>query len=108
MNKYSVHITDCALQDINAIYDYISDVLQAPKAAAKLYNKITETIFSLDTFPQRFRVLNFNEDKFKNLRRTIVGNYSIFFFIENNFVYVTNILYSASDIESRLSKIDKD
>lgn len=36
------------------------------------------------------------------MRRLLVDNYSVFFVIQGNRVIVTNVLYSASDVESRL------
>lgn len=38
------------------------------------------------------------------LRRMLVDNFSVFYVVQGDKVIVTNVLYSASDIESRLLK----
>lgn len=38
----------------------------------------------------------------KGIRRMLVDNYSIFYIIKEDKVIVTDVLYSASDIEERL------
>ena len=40
----------------------------------------------------------------EKLRRMVVDNYSVFYVIQEESVIVTNVLYSASDIEYRLKK----
>ena len=58
----------------------------------------------LDTFPEKFRILRSEKEKHKELRRMIVDNYSVFYVIRENRVIITNVLYSASDIEEKLRK----
>ena len=38
------------------------------------------------------------------VRRMVIDKYSVFYIIIDNVVKVTNVLYSASDIETRLKK----
>lgn len=38
----------------------------------------------------------------KGIRRMLVDNYSVFYVIRDDRVIVTDVLYSASDIENRL------
>ncbi len=60
MNKrYSVKITEAALSDMDAIYDYISGSLGAPIAAAKQYDKIADEILTLSEMPFRYPVPSF-------------------------------------------------
>ena len=42
------------------------------------------------------------QERSKEMRRLLVDNYSVFFVIQGDKVIVTDVLYSASDIESRL------
>ena len=56
----------------------------------------------LDTFPERFRIMDSEPEHSKEIRRMLVDNYSVFYTIKDNRVIVTDVLYSASDIESRL------
>ena len=68
----------------------------------KQYNCIADAILSLDTFPEKFRLLESEPEKAKEIRRMVVDNYSVFYVIKENRVIVTDVLYSASDIEARL------
>lgn len=52
---------------------------------------------------RKIKVVNFDLQKTRQLRRTIVDHYSVFYVIENERVIVISVLYSASDIKSRLS-----
>lgn len=38
----------------------------------------------------------------KGIRRMMVDNYSVFYVVKGDSVIVTDVLYSASDIENRL------
>ena len=57
--KYNVEITDSALEDMDAIYDYIRSVLKAPETAAAQYDRIADEILSLDEMPLRYGVAQF-------------------------------------------------
>ena len=102
MQQYKVEITKEALQDMEDIYDYIAVELLAPENAMGQYNRIADEILSLDSFPQRYRIMDFEPEKRMELRRMLVDNYSVFYTIRGDKVIVTDILYTASDIEARL------
>lgn len=102
MKQYKVEITKSALQDMEDIYNYIAEELLAPENAMGQYNRIADAILSLDTFPEKFRLLESEPEKAKEIRRMVVDNYSVFYVIKEDRVIVTDVLYSASDIEARL------
>ena len=85
MKQYKVEITEEALQDMEDIYNYIAD-----------------EILTLDTFPERFRIMDSEPEKRMELRRMLVDNYSVIYTICDERVIVTDVLYTASDIEARL------
>ena len=66
------------------------------------YNRIADEILTLDTFPERFRIMDSESEKRMELRRMLVDNYSVFYTIRDERVIVTDVLYTASDIETRL------
>ena len=68
----------------------------------KQYNRIADEILTLDTFPERFRIMDSEPENRKELRRMLVDNYSVFYTIRDERVIVTDVLYTASDIEARL------
>ncbi|NLP18487.1 MAG: type II toxin-antitoxin system RelE/ParE family toxin [Firmicutes bacterium] len=102
MKQYRIQITNRALSDMEQIYEYIAEQLQAPGAAMGQYNRITEAIENLAIFPERIKLMATKEEQTLRLRQMFVDNYSVFFQIRGERVIVTNVLYSASDIVSRL------
>lgn len=102
MRRYSVEITDEALADMEALYHYIAYILLAPENAIGQYNRITEEILKLDVFPERFRIMDSEPEHSKGIRRMPVDNYSVFYVVKRSRVIVTDVLYSASDIEKGL------
>lgn len=98
MNSYEVKITNKALEDMESIHDYIANVLLSKINADNQYDRIANTILSLDMNPKRIKTIEFELENLHELRQMVVDNYSIFFIVKNNTVYVISILYSASDI----------
>ena len=83
MKQYKVEITKSALQDMEDIYNYIAEELLAPENAMGQYNRIADAILSLDTFPEKFRLLESEPEKAKEIRRMVVDNYSVFRYCES-------------------------
>ena len=102
MEQYKVEITKEALQDMEDIYNYIALELLSPENAMGQYNRIADEILTLDMSPQRYRIMDSEPEKQMELRRMLVDNYSVFYTIRGNKVIVTDVLYTASDIEARL------
>ena len=102
MKQYKIQITDMALSDMEEIYNYIVEKLQAPEAAMGQYNRIADAIETLDTFPERVKLMETEEEHALGLRQMPVDNSSVFFHIREERVIITNVLYSASDIAKRL------
>ncbi|MDE7257713.1 MAG: type II toxin-antitoxin system RelE/ParE family toxin [Lachnospiraceae bacterium] len=104
MKHYIVEVTDEALADMEQLYNHIAYVLLAPENAIGQYNRIADAILKLDTFPERFRIMDSEPERAREIRRMPVDNYSVFYIVKENTVVVTDVLYSASDIESRLKQ----
>lgn len=102
MKEYKVEITKEALSDMEAIYEYIATELLAPEYAIGQYTRIATAIMQLSGFPEKYRIMYSEIERQRELRRMVVDNYSVFYLIRGERVIVTNVLYSASDIEARL------
>lgn len=100
--EYNVVITKDAEQDMEDIYNYIALELLSPEYAMGQYNRIADAILQLDTFPESFRIVDFEPEHSMEIRRKFIDNYTIFYRITGNRVEVTNVLYTPSDIEKRL------
>ena len=84
------------------IYNYIAIELLSPENAMGQYNRIADKILTLDSFPERYRIMESDPEKEMELRRMIVDNYSVFYTIRGEKVIVTDVLYTPSNIEARL------
>lgn len=104
MKQYRVEITNQALLDMEQLYNHIAYVLFAPENAMGQYNRIADKILKLDMFPERNRIMDSEPEHSMEIRRMLVDNYSVFYVIKEDRVIVTDVLYSASDIEKRLSR----
>ncbi len=104
MEHYVVQMTDEALSDMENIYRYIAEKLLSPANALRQYNRIADEILSLDTFPARNCVVDFEPGRSAGMRRTMADNYSVFYVIRGRRVIITDVLYSASDIGQRLKE----
>ena len=102
MKQYMVQITDKALADMEEIYTYIAEQLQAPENAIGQYNRIAEAIQKLNVFPERVRIMESEPENTMGLRQFPVDNFSVFYVIKEERVIITRVLYSASDISRRL------
>ena len=102
MKQYIVEFSDEGLQDMEDIYNYIAIDLLASENAMGQYDRIADEILTLDTFPERFRIMDSEPEKRMELRRMLVDNYSVIYTICDERVIVTDVLYTASDIEARL------
>ena len=104
MKRFTVNITDEALADMEALYDYIAKVKLAPENAMGQYNRIADAILTLDEFPDRYGLFDSEPEHSMGLHRMIVDNYLVCYVIDTKVVTVTDVLYGASDIHNRLKR----
>ena len=104
MERYHVKITDAALADMDDIYSYIAQKLGSAINAGRQYDRIAQEILELEQMPERFPVMEAPFGPEVGLRRMPVDNYSVFYVVRGGEVIVTDVLYSASDIEARLAE----
>ena len=104
MKQYPVEITDKALKDMEEIYYYIAINLQSPGNAMGKYDRIAAVAENLVFFPEKYKLVDFEPEYSQGLRRIIIDNYSVFYVFKDEKVTVVRVLFSASDIEKRLSE----
>ena len=102
MDRYIVNITDEALADMEALYEYIAKKLLTPENAMGQYNRIAEAILTLDTYPDRFGLFDSEPEHSLGIHKMIVDNYLVYYMIDPGVVTVTDVLYGASDAHKRL------
>ena len=92
---YKVLIEPEAERDILSIIYYINDILKSPEAAKRIYTKFKKKILSLSDMPERCSLINEEPYKSNGIRKLLVDNYIVFFFVDkkNREVHVFRILY---------------
>lgn len=91
---------------MDRIIGYIADELLSPENAAGQYDRIADAILTLDTFPERHRIMESSNEKTNGLRIMPVDNFCVFYCIRDKRVFVTDVLYGACDYESKLRRLD--
>lgn len=104
MKKYTVNITDEALADMEALYNYIAFKLLAPENAIGQYNRIADAILSLDEYPNRFELFESEPEHSWGMHKMVVDNYLVCYIVDDDTVTVTDVLYGASDVHYRLQE----
>jgi plasmid stabilization system protein ParE len=106
MSRYEVVITDSALNDMETIYSYIAEVLLSPDNAANQYDRIADAILLLDTFPERNRVMDSPREHKMGLRMLPIDNYTVFYCIKGDRVFVTDVLCGRCNYEEKLKGLE--
>ena len=108
MKRYIVKITDRALADMEAIYDYIANWLHVPETAMEQYNRIAGAIESLSYSPMRCKLMDAQPEHDRGMRQRLVDNYTVIFVVndDKDVVTILRVLYAASDINARLRDMD--
>ena len=102
---WRVDYADDAIQDLQAIYDYISMTLQEPDIAEKQTNRIMDAADTLDHMPLRHRLYDNEPWRSRGLRVLPVDNYIIFYLPDEtkNTVTIIRVMYGGRDIEKQLN-----
>lgn len=106
MMVWKVNYTKDAEQDLQDIYDYISDGLLEPTTAANQTNRIMDAVDSLDRMPFRHILYDSELWRTKGLRVLPVDNYLVFYLPNESrsIVTIIRIMYGGRDIEKHLSR----
>ena len=102
--KYDVQMEAAAEADLLGILDYISEVLQEPVAAERIYFSIKNKIATLDEMPLRNGLVHEEPFRSKGIRPLYVKNYTAFYTVDegNREVHILRILYSHMQWQDRL------
>lgn len=98
MEHYKVIITPEAKRDLTDLFNYITFKLESPSGARRVNDRILDYISNLSTFPNRYPIMDFEPARSQGIHRYVVGNYIVCYIINNNVVYVTDILYAKANI----------
>ncbi|MBR2214829.1 MAG: type II toxin-antitoxin system RelE/ParE family toxin [Selenomonadaceae bacterium] len=104
MTEYKVLLSEQAMSDIDAIYTHIATRIGMPQSAQNQLNRLADAIDSLKTMPRRINIMRTPYGETNELRQLLVDNYAVIFSVVQETVNIVRILYSASDISSRLQE----
>ena len=90
-------ITPEANNDLHDIKEYITTELDNPAAAINIVAKITKSIRTLASFPDKGIPLSSKVKIPNDYRFLVCGNYLVFYRHENDTVYVIRVLYGRRD-----------
>ena len=102
---WKVNYTEDAEQDLQSIFDYISDVLLEPVTAANQTNRIMDAANSLDHMPLRYRLYDKEPWRSRGLRVMPADNYLVFYLPDEikKTVAIIRIMYGGRDIDKHLN-----
>ena len=95
---YRVQYLPLALDDLKSIVKYITNTLEAPRAAKNLVDKIDKEVLKIKKNPFRCHLYTPLEKLKFDYRVLNVDNFSLFYVIENKKIEIHRVLYSQMDI----------
>ena len=108
MNRYETSITQQAEEQMREIVWYITVVLSNSSAAEKLINKLQIGILGLGNNPERFPLVEEEPWRSEGVRRILINNYYVYFWIdiENACVHVIGVAFSGKNQTEFLDNLD--
>lgn len=102
--NYFIDVAVSAQRDLADAFDYIDLTLKNPSAADKLVATAWKKFRSLDTFPQRFSLVNDPFLSALGIRLIPVQNYLAFYKVDSSTqtVHILRFLYGHSDWQAIL------
>lgn len=100
MDKYKIKLNAKAYRDLEEIFDYISNELQAPENAQRQTDRLWNALKTLDIFPQSHQERNTGKYAGKGYRQLLIDNYVAIFKIDdsNKIVNIVTIQYQGRNL----------
>ena len=99
--SYEVCFADRALDDAEALKEYLSDELGMADAARRAMEQIFHAADRLASFPLRNRVIARGKAGVE-LRRALAGNYMLLYITQDTCVTILAVVHAASNVSARL------
>jgi len=104
---YDVKVTTLAKRNMRNIFYYIYSELKNESAAREIVQSISVAIKRLNVFPARYPLVEDVALSNKRLRKIVVKNYIIYFWIDENArtVKVVAVIYAKSNQVEKLKDV---
>ncbi|MCM1577412.1 MAG: type II toxin-antitoxin system RelE/ParE family toxin [Ruminococcus sp.] len=104
--NWNVEYADEANYELDEIYSYIANDLNAPKAAERKLSKIMDKIDALDYMPMRYKIYDTEPWRSQKLRCFSVEGYVVFYYVyeDTHTVYISRIINGRCDLNEKLKK----
>ena len=100
---YTVVLSDQAKEDVAEIYSYILNVLKSEMNAKAVLNRLYSAMEELYYIAESYHLYPNEPWNSMGVHYFSVGNYSIFYVVENSVVTVIHVTYSRRDLNKVLS-----
>ena len=103
-SKYKVKFTPLADNDMDGVYQYIFDTLNAPMAAENLIEEIEQKTKRLEDMPYSCAAVDDELLKAKGYRKLVVKNFIALYVVSDDekLVTIMRVVYGASDYEKNI------
>jgi addiction module RelE/StbE family toxin len=99
---YEVSYLPLALADMEEIFHYIVNKLEAPQAAQNLRDEINIAVQNLVQFPYAHALYRSQKPLTKEYRKLRVKNFYLFYVVEETTIEIHRVIYAKRNIESIL------
>jgi addiction module RelE/StbE family toxin len=99
---YEISYLPLALGDLEEIFRYIVNKLEAPQAAKNLRDEIDRAVRNLRRFPYAHALYQSQKPFKKEYRKLRVKNFYLFYVVEENTIEIHRVIYAKRDIDAVL------
>ena len=102
MKSYKLEYTDDFKDDMSDTLAYISNTLGNPQAAERFLSKVETAILNRLQMPLSFEPIQSKRDHYDVYYRIYVGNYVVYYVVEDDTMKVMRLIYGARNTERYL------
>lgn len=92
---YEIEFTEDCRDEINEIYEYISEKLVAENSAKKLMRKMRDAVMDLSETPNLYMKIEKKDRNKREFRRMVIDNFVVLYTVDENSkkVYIAHMYY---------------
>ena len=92
---YEIEFTEDCRDEINEIYEYISEKLVAENSAKKLMRKMRDAVMDLSETPNLYMKIEKKDRNKREFRRMVIDNFVVLYTVDENSkkVYIAHMHY---------------